>query len=100
MTTLSLRIVYECVHAGVAGRFLQVFQLSLLLVELMLELPEPLHLPRLVAVIGHVVVGAHVREMDRGSELFRLPAQPCYRIFLLENSSLPLRGRAPLVCSL
>lgn len=37
-----LRIVDERVHPGVARRFLHVFQLSFLLVELLLHLRQPL----------------------------------------------------------
>jgi hypothetical protein len=54
-----LWIVNGSVHPCLASRFLHVLEFSLLLVELLLELCQSFHLPRLVAVVGLILVSAY-----------------------------------------
>ena len=80
--------------------FLQVFQLSLLLIELVLHLAQPVHLLRLVAVKRHAVVGVDVRQMHCRPEVVCPHPQICHSNFLLQNSFSPLGCGSPFTGAL
>jgi hypothetical protein len=90
-----LRVIDCCVHSGVPGCILHLVELSLLVVELLLQLRNALQLPRLIAVVrSSIGIGAHVGELECGLEMVDSRLQRENLVFLCENLPLPLFCRS------
>src|ERR1700751_1878567 len=74
---------------------LHLVELSVLLVELFLQLRNPLQLPRLIAVVRPSIgIGANVGELKCGLEMVDSRLQCQNLVFLCENLPLPLFCRS------
>jgi len=75
--------------------FLHLVELTLLLVELLLQLRDALQLPRLTAVVrSSIGIGANVGELKCGLEMVDSRLQCRNLVFLCENLPLPLFCRS------
>ena len=87
-------------HAGVARRILHLIELSLLRVELLLDLRYPFKLSRLIPVVRPLGLNVPVRRLNRRMELVDPRLQGRHSILLRQDLGLPLFSRTLLRQSL